>query len=186
MRLELPRVLKRAGVTVLYVTQDYKEAMGLGDRIAVLQDGGFAQIGPPTEIYNNPADRQVARLFGDPTINIFDAEAEGGRVSLLDGLLKLPCRHQGRLQVGIRPEHITVGMNVDPGSVPLELDAVTPLNVRAVLLLKTKGGQEILASCGEEEGFQFGRGHSQVWASMRAADCLFFDPASGRRLRSEA
>ena len=51
MRLELPSLLRASGSTVLYVTQDYKEAMAIGDRIAVLVDGRFAQIATPPAIY---------------------------------------------------------------------------------------------------------------------------------------
>src|SRR5438876_4495487 len=70
MRLELPRLLRQAKSTVLYVTQDYKEAMALADRIAVLAEGRFIQIATPADIYRNPATVGVARLFGDPTINL--------------------------------------------------------------------------------------------------------------------
>src|SRR5436190_16423461 len=73
MRLELPRLLRTAGSTVLYVTQDYKEAMALGDRIAVLENGSFVHVGTPEEIYAQPATLAVARLFGDPTINVAEA-----------------------------------------------------------------------------------------------------------------
>jgi len=55
MRLELPRVLREFEATAIYVTQDYKEAMALGDRIAVLIDGRFAQVAPPAAIYREPA-----------------------------------------------------------------------------------------------------------------------------------
>ena len=64
---------------MLYVTQDYKEAMALGDRIAVLLDGGFAQVATPTEVYREPATLGVARLFGDPTINLIPAELYAAR-----------------------------------------------------------------------------------------------------------
>ena len=74
MRLELPSLLKASGSTVLYVTQDYKEAMALGDRIAVLSDRDFAQIARPAEIYREPATISVASLFGDPTINLMPVE----------------------------------------------------------------------------------------------------------------
>ena len=74
MRLELPSLLKASGSTVLYVTQDYKEAMALGDRIAVLSDRDFAQIALPAEIYRTPATLNVASLFGDPTINLIPVE----------------------------------------------------------------------------------------------------------------
>ena len=72
MRLELPRLLETQGATVVYVTQDYKEAMALGDRIAVMSDKGISQIGTPEEIYLTPANTDIARLFGDPTINLLD------------------------------------------------------------------------------------------------------------------
>ena len=74
MRLELPRVLARQGATTIYVTQDYKEAMALGDRIAVMAHGKIQQIGAPEEIYLSPANVEIARLFGDPTINLLDVE----------------------------------------------------------------------------------------------------------------
>src|SRR5262245_24707058 len=72
MRLELPPLLRQSGSTVLYVTQDYKEAMALADRIAVLTGGRFVQVAPPDEIYRLPETVQVARLFGDPTINLIE------------------------------------------------------------------------------------------------------------------
>ena len=70
MRFELPRVLRRYESTVIYVTQDYKEAMALGDRVAVLVDGSFRQAAAPHEIYDSPNSTRIARLFGDPPINL--------------------------------------------------------------------------------------------------------------------
>ena len=83
MRLELPALLKASGSTVLYITQDYKEAMALGDRIAVLLDGSLVQVATPADIYREPATLGVARLFGDPTLNLIAIEpaaAAQGRV----------------------------------------------------------------------------------------------------------
>ena len=74
MRLELPRLLRRPGATVVYVTQDYKEAMALGDRIAVMSQGVIQQLGTPEQIYREPANIEIARLFGDPTINLLDVK----------------------------------------------------------------------------------------------------------------
>jgi len=182
MRLELPRVLGAGGTTVIFVTQDYKEAMALGDRVAVLIDGGIAQIGTPVEIYNAPAHRDVARLFGDPTINLVDAVASDGRLSLFDGLITLPSAHDGRLQVGIRPEHIEVDIDNSASAFPVELDAVTPLNVRAVLLLRTAAGDELLASCSEDEAARFGRGHRQVYARIEPKHLHLFDADGGAHL----
>ncbi len=60
---------------MIYVTQDYKEAMALGDRIAVLRDGRFEQMGGAGDVYREPATVEVARLFGDPTINLLPVPA---------------------------------------------------------------------------------------------------------------
>jgi multiple sugar transport system ATP-binding protein len=190
MRLELPRVLREFEATVIYVTQDYKEAMALGDRIAVLIDGRFAQVAPPAAIYREPASMAIARLFGDPTINLYpcrpSADGDGLGIELFGSRFALPpaCREAaGRdCLIGIRPEHLEVGMERAEGAVPVELDAVTPLNVRAVLLLKTEDGEEVLASCSEAEALRFPRGHRAVWARPAMETALLFDRESGERI----
>lgn len=127
MRLELPRLLADQGTTVVYVTQDYKEAMALGDRIAVLVDGRIEQIGTPADIYLEPATRQIATLFGDPAINLLDVEpvaSEHGPAVELSGkrfLLDPGYAHAiGRSCVlGIRPESIRlVDQGGEPGGFP--------------------------------------------------------------------
>lgn len=182
MRLELPRVLRQAAATVLYVTQDYKEAMALGDRVAVLDRHRVSQIDVPDTIYARPATPAIARLFGDPTINILERRLEAGRFDLFGQDLDIPGAGSGERLLGIRPEHIEVSMEPSAGSIPVVLDAVTPLNVRAVLLLKTKDGHELLASCSEEEAARFPRGHKDVHATIDPARIHLFDPASGQRL----
>ena len=97
MRLELPRLLRQSGSAVLYVTQDYKEAMALADRIAVLRDGTFEQVATPEEIYDKPRSLAVARLFGDPAINITESrhrdarECRRGRAGRRHGLPSIPA-----------------------------------------------------------------------------------------------
>ncbi len=191
MRIELPRLLKQTGATVLYVTQDYKEAMALGNRIAVLDDNRFAQIDTPANIYRHPATTKVARLLGDPTINLRRvrpaAVADGVSVKLFDQTFHLPVKPVGAADcmVGIRPEHIKVSMTETEHGQPAELDAVTPLNVRSVLLLKTSDGGELLASCSEAEAARLPRGHKKVWLDLSPEDFLLFDAESGQRLTAQ-
>jgi multiple sugar transport system ATP-binding protein len=83
-RDELQQFQRRIGTTTIYVTHDQVEAMGLGDRIAVLQHGKVRQIGTPQEVYDEPADTFVAGFLGSPPMNLID-----GRECL----------------VGFRPEH---------------------------------------------------------------------------------
>src|SRR5213083_3669358 len=72
-RDELQQFQRRIGITTLYVTHDQIEAMGLGDRIAVMQGGKVRQIGTPVEVYAEPADTFVASFLGSPPINIVEA-----------------------------------------------------------------------------------------------------------------
>src|SRR5438552_9683446 len=148
MRLELPRLLRQSGATVLYVTQDYKEAMALADRIAVLAGGRFVQIGTPEEVYTQPAKLAVARLFGDPTINLAEAtvSASGLTASIGHEPIELGSNYGGiagkTVTIGMRPEAVRLassGRNIEA-----EVMAVTPLNERTVLLLKSKGNLEFL------------------------------------------
>jgi multiple sugar transport system ATP-binding protein len=190
MRLELPRLLTAFGSAVIYVTQDYREAMALGRRIAVLRSGRFEQVGVPPAVYAEPANLEIARLFGDPTINLFpcrpqaeDVELFGQRVPLGGAMAGLAGRD---VVLGIRAEDVAIVLEPAPGSVPLELDAVTPLNVRAVLYLRSKDGKELLATVPEDDALRFGRGHRPVWARLAPERFLAFDPASGARLMPAA
>jgi multiple sugar transport system ATP-binding protein len=194
MRLELPRLLRQFESTVLYVTQDYKEAMALGNRVGVLQGGGFQQIDPPAAIYNDPHNVDIARQFGDPTINLYPCRPtrgqEGVEIEIFGARVGVPDRLAAALDrpclLGIRPEDVRVDLAAGPGTFPVELDAVTPLNVRTVLFLRSHDRQEILATCSEGEGTRFGRGHRHVFAHIDVGKILWFDQATGERLRPAA
>jgi multiple sugar transport system ATP-binding protein len=73
-RDELQQFQRRIGTTTIYVTHDQLEAMGLGDRIAVMSGGKVRQFGSPQEVYNNPADTFVAGFLGSPPMNLFERD----------------------------------------------------------------------------------------------------------------
>lgn len=190
MRLELPRLLRTYNSAVIYVTQDYKEAMALGDHIAVLRNGRIEQWATPTVIYREPVSLEVARLFGDPTINLTPCRLETtgqgsqvhvfGRASVVSNAF---AHATGRdLVAGLRPEHVAVSGDPLPDSIEFDLDAVMPVNVRSVLYLRGPAGEEVLATVGENEAAQFGRGHRKVWVKFSPQDILLFDAADGQRI----
>lgn len=192
MRLELPSLLKASGSAVLYVTQDYKEAMALGDRIAVLSDREFTQIAKPAEIYGKPATISVASLFGDPTINLIPVAplaspgetkigVGGASVSLPPGFARLAGKS---CVLGLRAEHIAVEDKASPDSFPVEVVAVTPLNEKTLLLLRTGDGREILAS--EAGTSEAPRRHGPAFARFDPRTVLLFDSDSGRRIAPQA
>jgi multiple sugar transport system ATP-binding protein len=187
MRLELPRLLREFGSTVLYVTQDYKEAMALADRIAVLIGGRFVQIDTPEEVYGRPANVVVARLFGDPTINLLDVtlaeQADGPIATLGDATIRLGNTHSRRdrrqATLGIRPESVDFCDAGAENAIPVTVSAVTPLNERVVTLLVTAGGLEILAS--RPSGEPGPAPDSQTHVRFDPTAVLLFDHGSGER-----
>ncbi|MFO1034906.1 MAG: ABC transporter ATP-binding protein [Hyphomicrobiales bacterium] len=184
MRLELPRLLRQSGATVLYVTQDYKEAMALADRIAVLAGGSFVQVGTPEEIYMAPATLGVARLFGDPAINTTEARVsdDGTHVMIGSARVALGGGHQAAagnaVTFGVRPEAVSLG---GKGGLKADVVAVTPLNERVVLLLKSAEGWEFLASL-PSSAAKIPDSGAQVSASFEASGVHLFDSATGESL----
>jgi multiple sugar transport system ATP-binding protein len=185
MRLELPRLLRSAGSTVLYVTQDYKEAMALADRIAILENGVFVQVGTPEEIYTQPASVAVARLFGDPTINLSDATVSTGGMCANIGhepidLVSNYSREAGKtVTLGMRPE--AVRLSAGGRGIEAEVMAVTPLNERTVLLLRSSGNLEFLASLPASQSAIPSPG-KKVKAHFNPDGIHLFDRETGLRL----
>src|SRR3954451_16354008 len=111
MRAEVSRIQDRLGVTTVYVTHDQTEAMTLGDRVAVMRAGVLQQVGPPQELYDNPANLFVAGFIGSPAMNFMPATVEGELVKL--PMVDAPLEESTRstltgattLIAGIRPEH---------------------------------------------------------------------------------
>jgi multiple sugar transport system ATP-binding protein len=116
LRAELKDLQMKLGATFLFVTHDQIEAMSMGDKIGVLNNGNIIQIGTPSEIYNRPRDTFVAAFVGSPAMNLIPGELSDGRATALAGKLKLTLngaagRAAGPVTLGIRSEDIRVGPN---------------------------------------------------------------------------
>lgn len=114
MRAELKQIAQSSSTTTVYVTHDYQEALALGDRIAVLRQGRFVQVGTPEEMWRSPVDTFVARSLGQPEMNLVDAVVEGGQVRLHGGVGSFPAAPQlgltegQHVRLGLRPSEIEV------------------------------------------------------------------------------
>ncbi|WP_048152214.1 ABC transporter ATP-binding protein [Palaeococcus ferrophilus] len=117
MRAELKKLQKQLGVTTIYVTHDQVEAMTMGDRVAVINQGVLQQVGSPDEVYSKPANTFVGGFIGSPPMNFMDATVtEDGFVDFGEFRLKLlpeqveVLEERGYLSkeaiFGIRPEDI--------------------------------------------------------------------------------
>ncbi|MER8725509.1 ABC transporter ATP-binding protein [Mesorhizobium sp. M1027] len=190
MRLELPRLLADRGATVVYVTQDYKEAMALGDRIAVMSQGVVKQLGTPEQIYREPANVEIARLFGDPTINLLDVkpsrDAKGVYVGLSNVQVHLAGAHEAAVGrdcvIGLRPEALAFVDEGTSGAIPVTVEAETPLNEKIVTLVRTVRGREILVS--RPSGIP-GQSEGRAHIAVDSKSAVLFDRASGERIGSK-
>ena len=117
MRIEISRLHKRLGRTMIYVTHDQVEAMTLADKIVVLDAGRVAQVGKPLELYHYPADRFVAGFIGSPKMNFLPVKVTATAIDQVQ--VELPNRQQiwlpvdsanvqagANMSLGIRPEHL--------------------------------------------------------------------------------
>jgi multiple sugar transport system ATP-binding protein len=109
MRIELSRLHKELGRTMIYVTHDQIEAMTLGDRIAVFNGGVIEQLGTPMDLYNQPTNEFVATFLGSPKINLIDKPLPAASEAHL-AIWRAAAGHQSANahRIGVRPEHLKV------------------------------------------------------------------------------
>ncbi len=145
MRTELQQLQSELGTTTIYVTHDQTEAMTMGDRIAILNDGELQQVGTPIQCYHQPANQFVAGFIGDPSMNFLDVTAKNG--SLVDddqfeypiskGIVNALEGHSD-VVLGVRPEDIRVGESVDDDehAVTMTVGVVEPMGDQNVVYLR--------------------------------------------------
>jgi multiple sugar transport system ATP-binding protein len=108
MRAELKQLGEMVHTTTLYVTHDYQEALALGDRVGVLRAGRLVQVGTPAQVWAEPIDTFVARAFGQPEMNLFDARVAAGVARTPGGQIEVgvPADSDARVRLGIRPRDL--------------------------------------------------------------------------------
>ncbi len=106
MQVELRQLIKRLGLTAIFVTHDQEEALTMSDRIAVMRAGRIEQAAPPDEIFDHPSTAYVADFIG--TSNFWNGAAQNGFVALPDGQT-VATAHTGAVQVMARPHNLKLG-----------------------------------------------------------------------------
>ncbi len=152
MRAEILRLQRRMGVTSLYVTHDQVEAMTLGDRLLVLNEGRPAQLAPPMEVFARPADTYVASFIGAPSMNLIPTTlASNGTAIVLTGGITLPLagRYPGGdgrpVTAGIRPDHLRHATRGDDDGVPLTVELVERLGSESLVHGSIPGNENLVA-----------------------------------------
>jgi ABC-type sugar transport system ATPase subunit len=192
MRLELVKLHRRLGRTIIHVTHDQVEAMTMGDRICIMRDGRMVQVGRPLEVYANPADTFVAKFLATPPMNLIPAQVVagvGGHPEVVaEGLqVWLPQQHltsygvaAGRTVLfGIRPEDI-YETQANPIWQPVEITvvAIESLGVESIVIGQIGHSQpfEIAARLSRHFTAEIG---ARVTLYIDALPMHLFDPETG-------
>ena len=186
LREELARLHRLTRTTSIYVTHDQKEALSLGDQVAVMNAGTIRQLARPETVYRDPRDLFVARFVGEPPINLIEGEivdGPGERAFRAPGLtlpLDSSGPRAGRAMLGVRPEHVVIanGTAVPYGMVPFagRVDRLEHLGGDSLVHVVGDWGRLVMR-VGEVES----RAATARFA-FAASRALLFDPATGERL----
>ena len=201
MRTEIIKLHQRLQATMIYVTHDQIEAMTMGDRIAVMNDGRVQQIDAPLVLYNEPVNLFVAGFLGSPPMNFISGtlkedgdkirfrEDEGGTIEVAFAAADRPAAREfvgQNIILGIRPENLDVatlsrkeGKAAGTGF-PAIVDIVEPVGAETNLYLQT--GAHTLV-CRSQSAFDRSEAGRRLQFEMNLAKAHLFDPVSTVRLR---
>lgn len=189
-RSQIVQLQRQLGTTTLYVTHDQTEAMTMGDRIAVMNQGEIQQIAPPLELYNHPANRFVAEFIGSPPMNFIPVQIKAPlliqhrqfRLTLPEVWQPSLQEYDGRcLILGIRPEHLTLSVPA-PKNLSVKVEQVEALGNDTYLFVKLDRTTQLQARIPADQVVKVG---DQVWLSINADKVHFFDDKTGQAIESK-
>jgi multiple sugar transport system ATP-binding protein len=159
MRADIAALQHDFGVTTVYVTHDQAEAMTLGHRVAVLNEGKLQQVGPPRELYERPENLFVAGFIGSPAMNLLP---QNGKVA------------------GFRPEHVDIGGEGD--GIPARVEVVEDIGADAYVFCSAEVDGEQTRLVARTEVRSAPQQGERVSLQPRAEEAHLFDSESGERL----
>ena len=176
MRLEIKKLQRQMGVTSIFVTHDQTEAMTLGDRIVVINNGVVEQVGTPKEIYSKPNTKFVAEFIGSPQMNLFQCKIENGLAKFSD--MQINLNNSVNIQdacIGVRPDDILVS---DQGEYSSSANLVEYLG-SDMIIYSSVGGQEF--SCKLSSKIDLKAGDNFKF-NISSSVLHIFDNTSGQRV----
>ncbi len=185
MRMEIGKLHKDLGATMIYVTHDQVEAMTLADKIVVLRAGEVMQVGAPMDLYHKPANRFVAGFLGSPKMNFLDVEVRsvgGGMVTVAAPALEpVAIPHAvgrfaagGRASLGVRPQFLSPDVGEGRGVLGGRVSLVERLGTETVLSIALATGGRVVVSLDGDRAFEIGQQMA-----------LGFDPAKAHLFEAE-
>ena len=182
MRVEIARLHKEIGATMIYVTHDQVEAMTLADKIVVLRAGYIEQVGSPMQLYQDPDNKFVAGFIGSPSTNFLNGKVSNGKVVVaalgdmaIETSVALPAEGSD-VTVGLRPQNLSVRA----AESPIKIDIRERLGGVAYDYLTTPTGERIVVETRGDEAIPASTG---VALEFEPATAMFFDAKTEARLR---
>ncbi|MGB7445083.1 MAG: ABC transporter ATP-binding protein [Coleofasciculaceae cyanobacterium] len=188
-RSQIVKLQRQLGTTTIYVTHDQTEAMTMGDRIAVMNHGQIQQIAPPLELYNRPINQFVAQFIGSPPMNFIPVQIKAPLlVQHAQFRLTLPAdwepflkKYDGQtLTLGIRPEHLNVGVPA-PKNLPVTVDLVEALGNETYLSVTLDKESTLQVRIPADQLVQLGE---KVWLAIAPDKIHLFNRHTGLAIRS--
>ncbi|MBX2806639.1 MAG: sn-glycerol-3-phosphate ABC transporter ATP-binding protein UgpC [Hyphomicrobiales bacterium] len=180
MRVEIARLHKEIGATMLYVTHDQVEAMTLADKIVVLRSGRIEQVGAPMNLYRDPDNRFVAGFIGSPSMNFLDATAAPDGIDVPALQTTLPIGQNlsnGRLlTLGLRPEHLEIDFSAKTHTV----DLTEALGGVSYAHIVTKMGEKLIV---EERADERSSEGDAIGVKFDLGRAMLFDRETEQRIR---
>jgi len=178
VRHEIRALQQRLGMTVVYVTHDQTEAMGMADKIVLMNGGGIVQSGTPAELYETPSSAFSAAFIGSPPMMLMKAEKLPA--ALRASVMPVGAADEKQL-VGVRPEHFRI---VAPSSTELfgTVTGVEFQGAESYIYLDLPGGDAIIVRSPEKSRLKLG---DRVGLGWNPADAHVFAADDGRRLSPE-
>jgi ABC-type sugar transport system ATPase subunit len=187
LRGELKAMCSEWDSTVVFVTHDYREAMALSDRIAVMNRGRLMQIGTPNEVYHRPAHEFVAAFLGDPPMSFLDADLfrENGNLWVRCGGLSLPISDKlanvigekspdGKVRMGVRAADLTISNSpIKPEMTPVEIYVVETFGFRNIVTFRCQETGLLQSVSSPDEKFETG---GAAWLEITADHVHLFAP----------
>ena len=188
-RSEIVKLQRKLGTTTVYVTHDQTEAMTMGDRIAVLNNGQIQQLATPLELYNRPVNRFVAQFIGSPPMNFIPVQVRSPlliqglgdfRMTLSESWETAMSGYDGQsIDLGIRPEHLSHSVPA-PKNLPIIVELTEALGSETYVYGSFEG-TPIVAKIDGDRQVQVG---DQIWLAVNPEKYHLFDPATGLAMRS--
>jgi len=176
MRLEIKKLQRQMGVTSIFVTHDQTEAMTLGDRIVVINNGIVEQVGTPKDIYSKPNTKFVAEFIGSPQMNIFNCKIDNGIAKIDNNSINLnKSINVDDASIGIRPDDIQIS---DSGSISCKANLVEYLG-SDMIIYSNMGDQEFSCKLSSKIDVKAG---DEFKFDIQPSLIHVFDNSSGKRL----